>query len=444
MTRTFTDRAEAIEQPMLRTAYTKTYDLLNGTRMLTCCTDPIHYRTAASNWEEIDLRFTQEAGLWVLRTAPYTLTVDPAICQIEFASEAGTVSMQLIGLDGATPTAPTTMETRHASLWLRDVGRDFDLEIRLRTKEIEIYKLLKTAAAPTTMTWLVDEPLTRGELVLTPERTEGRDNYAGTETADRVREFPRNWRRHCLMAHRKSVDDLSHRGRRRYTVEEVFTGQVVLRDRTTRIPTPTPDVRYPVYIDTTVTITNTVTADDGSEYYTGGGLWYNALSYIYVSATRYPAWRFSGVTIPSGQTLDSASLRINVAIGGAATGVWAGQDEDTAPVWTNNSATHKVSTMNKTTATTVLTGLSTAGEKTFDVLGICQEIINRGGWASGNAIRIGGHTIVGTQAQVYDVSSGGAGSRGQLTIVYTAGGGGTAVTYHDKAIGRGIARGIGF
>lgn len=100
------------------------------------------------------------------------------------------------------------------------------------------------------------------------------------------------------------------------------------------------------------------------------------------------AFRFADVGVPQGATIVSAQLRIGVEDKGAGTAalkfkIW-GIDED-------DTAAFSGSPMARTKTTAVFVGatsmnISTGGHIGFDVKEEVQEIVNRGGWASGNAI----------------------------------------------------------
>ena len=99
------------------------------------------------------------------------------------------------------------------------------------------------------------------------------------------------------------------------------------------------------------------------------------------------AFRFTGVSVAQGITIQGATLSIYVALKGSGSGdiktnIW-GMDDD-------NTADFSSSPMgrSKTTATDSSTrSVPSMGEFiNYDVGSIVQEIVNRGGWSSGNAM----------------------------------------------------------
>jgi hypothetical protein len=150
------------------------------------------------------------------------------------------------------------------------------------------------------------------------------------------------------------------------------------------------------------------------------------LSYGSPSSQWWPAIRFDSVAVPPAATITSASLSIVHAGGtGSPVGTIYGNDVDSAPAW---GSANRVLNIAKTTASASLDTVNSTSVN--DVTGIIQEIISRGGWASGNAIAFG----------IFQQANGGnwrgltfeSGSPPTLDITYTEGGGVTAVPvfYH--------------
>ena len=132
-------------------------------------------------------------------------------------------------------------------------------------------------------------------------------------------------------------------------------------------------------------------ADDGLEL---GGTWYaagepgrdggagNDSKFGAVNGgLRFPSFNESG-------SVGSATLELNIT-GGSGTGVATiyGDDVDDAAAW---GSSDKPSGITQTTATAAFSRSSGAtGSYTIDVTDIVNEILARGGWSSGNAIRFG-------------------------------------------------------
>lgn len=148
----------------------------------------------------------------------------------------------------------------------------------------------------------------------------------------------------------------------------------------------------------------------------------------------WSGFRFLNVTIPQGATINSAILDFfsaGTAIGTSPAVIFYGNAIDDATTF--NTSTQKPESKALTTASVTKTYTSALwnpttgfGIETVDVAAVVQEIINRGGWASGNALSIlaydngsANSTYIGIST--YDSNS----ARGaKLTIDYTVGGGG--------------------
>lgn len=177
------------------------------------------------------------------------------------------------------------------------------------------------------------------------------------------------------------------------------------------------------------------TVDDDT--YVGGSTWLSAtnpelLAQGISSGTPFfIALRFAGATIAQGATITSATLRL-FSYGSGATGTFGslyGSDVDNAPAW---SGAVTPNTITQTTASTsfVVTDTTAGTAQDFDVTDIVQEIVNRPGWQSGNALAFGGDTT-GSDA-AYNLFWSSEGSTAAYTsdvyepklIIVTSGGGG--------------------
>ncbi len=104
--------------------------------------------------------------------------------------------------------------------------------------------------------------------------------------------------------------------------------------------------------------------------------------------------RFQNINIPQGTTILSASIQFTVA--GTSSGTTSvtirGQDEDDAPTFTTSNK--NISDRTRTTASVAWTsipawntvGQAGANQRTPDFTNIVQEIVDRGGWSSGNSM----------------------------------------------------------
>lgn len=137
------------------------------------------------------------------------------------------------------------------------------------------------------------------------------------------------------------------------------------------------------------------------------------------------ALRFVGVTIPQGATISQATLTTTLYAdpsrpdipyydGIGPYGDWVAEAVDNADVL---SASHNPSTATRTTAASSI--VNNTGD--HDVTTIVQEIINRAGWVSGNAIFIYGdntNTVDGNDFYSRDYADGSNGPVNSLSITY--------------------------
>jgi hypothetical protein len=140
--------------------------------------------------------------------------------------------------------------------------------------------------------------------------------------------------------------------------------------------------------------------------------------------------RFPSATVPKGATISSAvlqgyfyntsydSAQLTVA-GVAADNRGAFAEADTTPTWTTANVAVDIS--NVMTSGNGFYAIAT-------VTSIVQEIVNRSGWASGNALALGMHSLTSGEMRIYawDYSDNTYGAK--LIINYTASGGGSMVS----------------
>lgn len=180
--------------------------------------------------------------------------------------------------------------------------------------------------------------------------------------------------------------------------------------------------------------------DDAEEHGNEGGFWSggeteNGSSDLElcweVDNSQYVGLRFQNVTIPQGSTINSAIVRfiIDAAQTGAVTlDIW-GDDTDDATGFPNEgvgAGTNNISGRTPTTATA--TWNIGAGEAlsvndqldTVDISSVIQEIVDRGGWVSGNALVVIIHYTSGTNLREVESYDGESGDAARLIVDYTA------------------------
>jgi hypothetical protein len=139
--------------------------------------------------------------------------------------------------------------------------------------------------------------------------------------------------------------------------------------------------------------------------------------------------RFPNMTIPQGATINSAVLQgyffntsydsVALTVAGiAADNRGAFTTTDTTPTWT--TANVSVSLSNVMTSGSGFYTIAT-------VTGIVQEIVERAGWASGNAIALGMHSQTSGDLRIYAWDYSDHTYAAKLIIDYTASGGGSMV-----------------
>ena len=108
----------------------------------------------------------------------------------------------------------------------------------------------------------------------------------------------------------------------------------------------------------------------------------------------YEAMRFTGIEIPQGATITSAYLEFTVdeATSGTTNVTFQGEDADDAATFT--TATNDISSRTTTTASVAWNGIAAwnapVGDRkqSADLTSVLQEIVDRPGWSSGNALVI--------------------------------------------------------
>jgi hypothetical protein len=155
--------------------------------------------------------------------------------------------------------------------------------------------------------------------------------------------------------------------------------------------------------------------------------YYSATSLFASVANSYSHWtialRFQSLSVPAGATIDSATLTLTKSFVLGTPGIIKihGNDVDDAPPWATSNLVINIA---KTTANTNLDTSSATSAN--DVTAVVQEIIDRGGWSSGNDIAFGlfpedaGAGNHGWGAFAYESGS----NFPTLDITYTTGGGG--------------------
>jgi hypothetical protein len=191
------------------------------------------------------------------------------------------------------------------------------------------------------------------------------------------------------------------------------------------------------------------TADDGTET-VGDNTWTNYPPIMGDDSgiNKHGGFRFPNVTVAQGSTVSSATLRFRAErLNGAATSVHLtvyGDDADDAAAW---SSTSRPSQITQTTASVDWDPAAWVPNSyyTVTITGIVQEIVSRGGWASGNAMRFAVLDDSSTDSnfiRCYDYTDGGGANYNvQLTIDYTEAAAGQDLTGATLASGASLLAG---
>lgn len=185
------------------------------------------------------------------------------------------------------------------------------------------------------------------------------------------------------------------------------------------------------------TYTGTITngSDDAQE--TSGTMSLTATSLNANATTQISGMRFSGVDVPRGSTVTAASLELYLISSSYDDPdvVIRGQAADDAPAFATTAG--DITNRAKTAAAVSwqASALGIGAETTPDLAAVVQEVIDRPGWADGNALALfiqgasGGSLL--RWASVESANAAAA-----LTITYTPPGGAAARAMHRAQMGR--------
>jgi hypothetical protein len=316
-----------------------------------------------------------------------------------------------------------------------------DIAIICYPTRVELAKRIKDAAAPRRFVWRLSTDA--GPRIVALERLWGRDNDDETSEARDSEGMRRNRRRQLDIT--RDVQDLGViNGRETRLVEEVWSGQTYYIDPITHIKElrPESETVYPVLIDPDVTEPVAAGSDDGCQ--TNSTTWATEGHYYYgdwfqPNYSLWPGWRFTSVAVPQGATIDLANLKIDCnKVMGAANFSGAflyADDVDDAAAWSSSSRPNQIT---KTTAKTDLTSsFATTGLKTIACTDIIQEIVNRGGWVTGNDIRLAPQGGAAERRAYFDDLDSVLSTAAVLEIDYTEGGGAALRRYSLTTLGVG-------
>jgi hypothetical protein len=359
------------ERPDKRTSHSKTFEVSEGKFRTVVRARPQHFFDAGS-WKEISTQIVERGNKLVCDSQTFKVEFLPGGFRMVLGGTR--VTMKLVAANGSpVELNEATMIRETDTVWFIDGVPLVDIGFKVTRSGVRTIKRLKSALAPKSFTWEVTETGLNGLKFHAPV---GRDNESGAESE----------RRNIEIQSQRSTP--SGNGNRVSEITETWTGNVFTRNPETRVLELTTDPVYPVTMDPTVGPIASA-SDDGDET---SGTWTDRYYRWYTGRTggtpRHGGVRFLSIAVPQGATITSATLttgEVENSYQLPANTVISADDVDNAPTWDNSSKPSSGYT--PTTATVFKAFSETSGRVALTVTSIVQEIVDRPGWVSGNAMR---------------------------------------------------------
>lgn len=396
-----------------RTLYSKTFQVSPDTVKVEQYEHPVHVLKDGV-YVDLDSTIKTVDGKEMCDTLPYTFRAIDNGIRLEYGSTWAEFVLKSIG-DTNIKSLPIDISKRSKTdntIWITDLLPGVDLGFVVGTKGVRTLKRLKDENAPRSFTWSVTS---YGDGMFFTDAF-GRDNE---------NEIPTKWinNRRDLEIITKRTDPVTQKdGTVTFEINETWTGRVYTRNPKSRILGYTDDPIYPVTLDPTVGPIS-ADADNGDERV--GSAWTDRFYRWYTGKSagvaRNGGVRFLSLTVPQGSTITSATIdgTVHSIYGSTEAKTIYGDDVDNAPTWSNTSKPS--SGFTQTTASTTFNP-STSGAVSSDVTAIVQEIVDRAGWVSGNAMRFAYMGTSGTgYAEVAMYAEVSPSLTAKLTITYTTG-----------------------
>jgi len=410
-------------------------------RRLQLAVGPVHVPTSfqdfrrglAVGWEDPDTDWVHDGDRWLLPGAIYGCHVlDGEIGYSVYDYETGrNTDVRLVEIDGlAVGAVPTPQSLGEVLTW--DFGDGRTIYLRADLHKLFCFKRFTgSAVRPFRFKWQIDEHQFFN--------TDGmRVNYstAGHDNADRD-ERPANiygranHRRQLVIANNHTGPFVVRGQWLRRIVEEVWEGDTwAVTDASTRERQAVREHVGALLVDQDIDVDVSADADDG--YDDAGGTFrcqYAATGNTLadVGAGYLPRFRWSGVTVPQGATVDDATVTLTLDGGGGGTvdGVFDLHDADSIAALSSGGCDTSLTALTGTGNTVSLLGIGLTGTLVIDVTAAAQALADRVGWAEDT---LAGFFTSVTQSgfRYFDDRSGGATGVANLVVNYTAvGGGGT-------------------
>lgn len=168
-------------------------------------------------------------------------------------------------------------------------------------------------------------------------------------------------------------------------------------------------------------------ADDASEA-VGGAVTIDGGSVTLAAANQYIGFRFQGVTIPAGSTIDAATIDVYLISGAydSPNQTVYGEDADDAAAFSATSYNISGRSLTAESVTWNASDIGTGVKTSPDFKAVVQEIVDRAGWNGGQDMAIIMKGIAGAAFRVrtYDA---GSGDYATLKVTYTEPSGGAIV-----------------
>ena len=354
-----------------RTENSKTTYLGNGKYSLDSSIGVIHYKDDYSNaseqWKDIDLTMVNGK----VTKAPYELTLNGLNVTVK---DKKTGAITTIGLTdvGSSKVSTPILSIANSKATASNIATDTDLEISWSNSRISYTRILKSASAPVDAKFAITQ--TGNSIILSTKAVDGK------------------------AAINKSVPVIS-------SIKDGILTESINTDNIT--------LTYPVRIDPTLSISVGASSDDVGVRM-AWGTWgiIIGLDYTAISAGRGSGatdgtskngagMRFLGVTIPNTATISTATLNMT-AVASLAVNVVntriIGEDADNAATFSTLSNFQarrgtEAGGANDDYITTARVDWDGIGAWTTnttyaspEIKTVVQEIVSRGGWASGNAM----------------------------------------------------------
>lgn len=415
-------QTQAVELPTLRTANTKTYSLGSNQYKLTTSVDYMHYKDGNGTWQDINTTFSEPD------TGNFTTKFSKLYYAVSINND-GTRRLypdrndKTYWIDIGKPFPNMGTPTKTGNTWTWDFAHAA-IQVQMGGSELKFTAILKDAQAPNSITI----PFSATGITRT-----GSNLYHNGKIV-------------AQLANPTAVD--SNQTQR--DVAATFNGSSVT------LSVNTTGLVYPIYVDPTVNVQVNATNDDVTVYLAFNGdlgvyEWLfdpnKAEGDVGQIDTTYiqlgTGLRFTNITIPQGSTINSANMTFKSYFtrgGTTVNSVIVGHDTDNASTFSTLADYQArrgiivggASNANLTAANVSWNSIGTWTENSDytspDISTIVQEIVNRAGWASGNAMALfwddhAGASTLGAYRQ-YQQEAGypsGAPTRAKLDITYTSG-----------------------